>query len=622
MSSDSSIDEKKKHKKKQSSTSDPLNTDAVTQTVNEAFEFGALMYTQMMYLGFTILVGSIVLYTSKISQTGLMPTDINCEPFVHSDELYNVDDKGENLGKKTIVNFDVAFRTNENGVKEEQSIKVHFPYLKNKKHIEGGLIGIGFLKDWISGPLSSPASLYMATVQQKLIVNFASNLNLVCSVFHQCLPESVIFFVGPYLYMFVIFVLGIVNIIYGSFIYLYDLGLLFAERVTCEKIEMVDADGNPICEGGTDVPSTPVAAPVAAPDAAPDVKGDAAKVIPGAGLPGTGLPGAAKVIPGADALTNGVTVTGLPNTDALLKMPNPEAEAQGAAQGAANNAVKGIGKVFIGGQSGGANCPTGKKPKTETRVLWQKRDGSRMKHWVWTLVIYGIAISGFIYIFLMAMPVLSVLSICRVILLPLMFEGNVNNPDGKGRYEPDTANPSVGKLQHYNFFSCFINAIKYNRNIIMFIISYYIIIDASASLGGSGAAFAVISCLIVYWFYPEVYQKPKLDDSRFTLGYAPYTTATRTCTPTPIEPDPKDDVKNKSPFEMQIYAAGKCGLPAPSKEISYFGQLFSILMEPDTSSEASAPTAEPEVKAEVEASAPPLVKADADVKTGGKKIKR
>jgi len=503
----SSIDTKKKNKKKKSDSSDPLNTDAVINTAEEVYIFGTLMVTQMFYLCMTIFIGSIVLYTSKISQADLLPRDMNCEPFNHAEEHYNrgnVDPENEasdiiNFAKKTIINFDVAYRTNKDGNKEEKSIKVHFPYAANLKQIESGIIGIGFLKEWMNGEMSSPTSLYMATIQQKMISNFASNIHMVTSFFHQCLPESVIYFVTPMLYVMLIFFFGIINIIYGTFLYLYELGLLFSERITCVNVAMLDDKDIPVC-----------------------------------------LPDGIQPVKEKDA-----------------KIP----------------------------------CGSEENQEKEMRVVWEKRVGSRRKHWVWTIMVYGIAYVSFMYVLLFAMPFLSLITIFRVILLPLMFEGNVYTAEGKPMYIADKE--GKGQLQHYSFLSCFINALKYNRNIIMFLISFFILIDANSSLGGSGAVFAVIAFLIVYWFYPEVYKKPKLDDIRFTDGYASYESALRTCV---AEKKYMEDTKGMDALTVQQQAAEKCRKSVPEKgggTISTISRLLFGEKEDEKEEGGEKPTGDP-----------------------------
>jgi len=598
----------------------------------------------MIYFGINIVLGAILLYTCKITQTKLLPFDPECEPFEYSNEKYNYGEvtspdgtqdpnKSQNFAIKTIVNFDVAYRTNKDGVKEEKSIKVHFPYESNKKTVDEGIIGIGFLKEWISGKSSSPVSIYLAKIQQKMLINFAAWHQLLCSIMNSCLPESVIYIVMPFIYTFLLFLLAIINVIYGSYLFIAEMYWLFAERVTCVNLEMMDEDGKPFCvkkktekekegkgegevkgegEGEGEVKkgggmmnlfgnAFKKAATTAATTAASTINQPTGETVEGEQKPKSSILSRLKEYNPVNLFKRKDAAT---STDATSKNVEDTSTTSKKVVDAANASAA----INVDASTTNTNttntstdtsatkeqnpCPSeGEEPMKELRVIWQKRVGTRRKQLVWSLLIYGIAIMGFMYVLIFAMPVLSLITIARVIFLPLMFEGNVfidkNTPmytpqmdeEGKPVMMKDTdgnaTNIPQGKLEKYNFFSCFINALKYNRNIIMFVISYCIIIDANTSLGGSGAAFAVLACIIVYWFYPDVYQKPKLNDIRFTTGYIPYVEAIRKCQKEELlTVKEAKELGQLDMFGMEKQAAAKCGLPIPDREASTYERIF------------------------------------------------
>jgi hypothetical protein len=163
---------------------------------------------------------------------------------------------------------------------------------------------------------------------------------------------------------------------------------------------------------------------------------------------------------------------------------------------------------------------------TTDKASWEQKEDDSMwtfgmfffgNWWKSILIIIGVlfflsTIGGFL------LPILSVFAILYSFLLPLFMEAELYNPD----------NPS--KKTPYTFKTAFMNILKYKMSIIMYIISFIVISDAFSTLGVYAGVMAIIVCLLLYFFKPQIYQPyvPKQILSHH-VGFSPSTQATREC---------------------------------------------------------------------------------------------
>ena len=78
------------------------------------------IFTTIIFIGLTILVGTTSLYTCRVSQSNILPTDINCFPYTNQVE------KPEEIG----IDINVFYDADK---KEKVSEKIRFPYDDNIK---------------------------------------------------------------------------------------------------------------------------------------------------------------------------------------------------------------------------------------------------------------------------------------------------------------------------------------------------------------------------------------------------------------------------------------------------------------------------------------------------------
>jgi hypothetical protein len=175
-------------------------------------------------------------------------------------------------------------------------------------------------------------------------------------------------------------------------------------------------------------------------------------------------------------------------------------------------------------------------PSTE-KASWEQKEADSMwtfgmfffgNWWKSILIIIGVlfflsTIGGFL------LPILSMFAVLYSFLLPVFMEAELYNPD----------NPS--KKTPYTFKTAFMNILKYKMNIIMYIISFIVISNAFSTLSIYAGVMAIIVCILLYFFKPQIYQPyvPKQIPSHH-IGFSPSTQATRQCSIVPSEVEAKE----------------------------------------------------------------------------------
>jgi hypothetical protein len=400
----SAIDEKKE-------TTNPSPTDPATETST----FFMNLVWQLFYLFILIIAGGSMLWSAKVAQTGLMPTDIDAEPF-----------NSNTLQIPPIpINIDVVKTKDDSGDPIIKSTKIEFPVEENMNIIKFGIFGLESIREWTDGPKSSPFWVYLGTIWQKMSVNLSSTMSSFYNILNQTCSESVIIFVIPYLLFFIspfIFMgLGLVNLFYGLFLWFSQIPLLFSERDGCYEEGVVNKSGEPVYEKELNTKTG---------------KWD-----------------------------NKLNENGLPIQ--LMK----------------------------------------------TRIKWRVPDGAMKTHWGRSILYIIFAILGLFWgvgpFMIFYFGLRSTLS---TLFLPFYFKANILGENGDPIDEK-------GKPKNYTWSTAIANILKYKLSVIMYIVSYLIVKDAYFSLGALGAVIAIVACIIVYSFYPNIYkQQTDVDDATQDLA--------------------------------------------------------------------------------------------------------
>jgi len=198
--------EKKEHKNKINEKKDENeNKDTLSSIMS--------IFTSILTFGIILIIGTLTLYSVRASQTGLIPTNVDCNPYT------NIQGKLDSVN----VNINVV----KNG-EDLYSTKLNFPIEENLLQMEKGLIG--YLKKMIYGEKASAYSLYIGRTMEKVMsVNF-SFVNTVYNTLNSSLPESVILFVGPMIMFFIQFISVFVNICLLVYYWFYNIYLVFSTK--------------------------------------------------------------------------------------------------------------------------------------------------------------------------------------------------------------------------------------------------------------------------------------------------------------------------------------------------------------------------------------------------------
>jgi len=223
----SAIDDKK------NSSSSGNNPKSETSTF-----FGALIY-QLFYLFIVIIAGGAMLWSAKVSQTNLMPNDLKCEPFTYAETKLNG-------GVNPVANIDVVKMRNDAGMDEIRSTKLEFPIEENMNIVKFGICGLESIREWTDGPDSTPFTLYLGTIWQKMAANYSNMMTTFYNILNQTCNESVIIFIMPFIIIFVLFVVGVINQFYGILLWFTSLHLLFSLQKGCFKEKKLDINGKEI----------------------------------------------------------------------------------------------------------------------------------------------------------------------------------------------------------------------------------------------------------------------------------------------------------------------------------------------------------------------------------------
>ena len=171
------------------------------------------VFKSLISFGIILIIGTLTLYSVRASQTGLIPTNTDCNPYT------NINGKLEGIN----VNMNVL-KSGEN----VYSTKVNFPMNENLLQMEKGLFG--FLKNIIYGEKASTFGLYIGkTLENVLSANF-SFLNTIYNVLNSHFPESFIILFGPLIMFFTQFTSFFINMFVVVYRWFYNIYLLFSTK--------------------------------------------------------------------------------------------------------------------------------------------------------------------------------------------------------------------------------------------------------------------------------------------------------------------------------------------------------------------------------------------------------
>jgi len=192
------------------------------------------LFCQLINLTVIIIIGLFFLYSVKVSQANIMPTDVNCEPY----------DINKTVIEAIDINVDVM-KYNENGKTISRSTKINFPYNENINILKNSVLGINYLKEWKYNENTNAFYIYLSTIISELYANNFNILNNIYKMLNQSCNETAIVFLTPLFFIFVVILLLFVNNIYFVYLSLFKLYLLFSVKSEYKRENVLDENGTP-----------------------------------------------------------------------------------------------------------------------------------------------------------------------------------------------------------------------------------------------------------------------------------------------------------------------------------------------------------------------------------------
>jgi len=175
--------------------------------------YATTLFRQLFTFGIMIVIGTTMVYSGKVAQSNILPTDINCFPYTN---LTPVIEK---------VDIDINVVKTKEGV---YSTKLEFDQAKNMKIMEEGFLG--FLKRMTENKDSGNFYLYIFSLFQGVICNNLYMNNVYYNFINSYCSESVILFLLPYFNIFWFMFTFVVNFIYIVYSWFKNLYLFYSEK--------------------------------------------------------------------------------------------------------------------------------------------------------------------------------------------------------------------------------------------------------------------------------------------------------------------------------------------------------------------------------------------------------
>ena len=184
-------------------------------TMKESSSFLLTLLGKLFVLGIVVVVGTCLVYTCRVAQSNILPTDMNFTPY--TDVIPTI------VGGDKVVNIDIV-KTTE-GI---FSTKLIFPLAENIDDLRNKGF-IGYLNKLKDPKADNSFYLYIATTIQQILANNLAIINWVYgSIINNFFNESMIIFLAPFLSIFVNFCTSIINGFYFAFLLFYNLPLFFS----------------------------------------------------------------------------------------------------------------------------------------------------------------------------------------------------------------------------------------------------------------------------------------------------------------------------------------------------------------------------------------------------------
>lgn len=201
MPNKSAIDDKKKQQKKASS-----------DTGAKFSNFFMSIFTLLIYFGIMIIIGALCLYSGKVAQANILPTCLYFKPFTNTDVPVQQ------------IPVDINVVKTDKGL---WSTKIEFPLEENLNIIKNTF---EILHKWTNGENTNVYKLYIATTLKELLTCNFTITNNINNFMNSILPETLYILLSPYILFLTTLITFVVNGLYMSLLWFYNIYLLFCEK--------------------------------------------------------------------------------------------------------------------------------------------------------------------------------------------------------------------------------------------------------------------------------------------------------------------------------------------------------------------------------------------------------
>ncbi len=191
-----------------------LSSVGTSTTTNDPLGYATTLFRQLFIFGIMIVIGTTMVYSGKVAQANILPTNIKCFPYTN---LTPTIEKAE---------IDINIVKVKEG--EVYSTKLDFDQAKNMKIMEEGFLG--FLKRMTENKESGHFYLYACSLYQSAISNNLYMNTAYYNLLNSTFSESVILFILPYFSIFWFIITFVVNLFYITGVWFYNLYLFYSTK--------------------------------------------------------------------------------------------------------------------------------------------------------------------------------------------------------------------------------------------------------------------------------------------------------------------------------------------------------------------------------------------------------
>lgn len=188
---------------------------------DKIFGFFKSLITLTLHILLSIVIGSLIIYSCKVSQSNILPTDSNCFPYTDSVPIVKP------------INININLKNIQGELLSE---KIKFPYETNSSNTI-----LNFLRKLKLSPNTFGLENYFISIVEKIIAFDYNAYNIFYNTLNSA-PEILIAFIGPIVTFFYTIILSLINIVYLSYLWFANLSWLFQQN------ENRSGTGSPIWE--------------------------------------------------------------------------------------------------------------------------------------------------------------------------------------------------------------------------------------------------------------------------------------------------------------------------------------------------------------------------------------